>query len=277
MGAWMMQDCDWGNTWGHGSVCGVLGSRAGRAFGKLFDWLMHFDRDACVTQICRCPAARLCVGLPRMPSGSGFAPAVGGQGAREPRVALECCAWPHEQDTLHVQSVSRWAPSNIGPYSQAKSLCNMVFVSGQIALEPASMQLVADTASAQATQCLRNLEVLFLLASVACASLRGALFGLCLGNLEVPLFGLPTQSCGASYPCSRRRRLLQALAPAKCGEPGSVVAAGLRRAYAMCAVCALARVAGNPERVRLSTIARSPSDHFRHFNGRCGSSAANLA
>jgi len=137
----------------------VLGSCTGRACGELFNWLMHFGHATCVTGICRCPAARLCVGLPRMPCGSGCAPAAEGQDARDPRVALECCAWPHEQDTLHVQSVSRWAPSNIGPYSQAKSLCNMVFVSGQIALEPATMELVADIASAQATQCLRNLEV----------------------------------------------------------------------------------------------------------------------
>jgi len=75
----------------------------------------------CVMRTCRCPAARLCVGLPSMPCGSDCAPAAGSgtEGTRAPRVALECCAWPHEQETLHVQSVSRWAPSNIGPYSQA--------------------------------------------------------------------------------------------------------------------------------------------------------------
>lgn len=73
---------------------------------------------------------------------------------------MECSAWPQEQSTLHVQSISRWAPSNIGPYSQAKTLGGMmVFVSGQIALDPATMTLLADSAPAQAEQCLRNLEV----------------------------------------------------------------------------------------------------------------------
>ena len=73
---------------------------------------------------------------------------------------MECSAWPRDQATLHVQSVSRWAPSNIGPYSQAKTLCGMlVLVSGQIALDPATMPLVSESAPAQAKQCIRNLEV----------------------------------------------------------------------------------------------------------------------
>jgi diphthine-ammonia ligase len=73
---------------------------------------------------------------------------------------MECSAWPHQQVTLHVQSVSRWAPSNIGPYSQAKTIGGIVvFVSGQIALDPASMTILGDTAPAQAEQCVRNLEV----------------------------------------------------------------------------------------------------------------------
>ncbi|KAK5112947.1 hypothetical protein LTR62_003769 [Meristemomyces frigidus] len=50
---------------------------------------------------------------------------------------------------LHVQSRSYWAPANIGPYSQATTMpCNgsdsldeLVFVAGQIPLEPASMEL----------------------------------------------------------------------------------------------------------------------------------------
>jgi hypothetical protein len=42
---------------------------------------------------------------------------------------------------------------------QAKSLCNMVLVSGQIGLDPASMLLITSTAPPQARQCLRNLEV----------------------------------------------------------------------------------------------------------------------
>jgi diphthine-ammonia ligase len=51
---------------------------------------------------------------------------------------------------LHVQSRSYWAPANIGPYSQAitvpassrdGAVCELVYVAGQIPLNPASMEL----------------------------------------------------------------------------------------------------------------------------------------
>lgn len=55
---------------------------------------------------------------------------------------------------LHVQSRSYWAPANIGPYSQAMSIPlqgtstgaaagRLVYIAGQIPLEPASMELVS--------------------------------------------------------------------------------------------------------------------------------------
>ena len=48
---------------------------------------------------------------------------------------------------LHVQSRSYWAPANIGPYSQAMSIAHgagrLVYIAGQIPLEPASMELVS--------------------------------------------------------------------------------------------------------------------------------------
>ncbi|GFF22149.1 diphthine--ammonia ligase [Aspergillus udagawae] len=52
---------------------------------------------------------------------------------------------------LHVQSRSYWAPANIGPYSQAMSIPlrgaeRIVYIAGQIPLEPASMQIVCDRA-----------------------------------------------------------------------------------------------------------------------------------
>ncbi|KAL8729478.1 MAG: hypothetical protein Q9166_004726 [cf. Caloplaca sp. 2 TL-2023] len=50
---------------------------------------------------------------------------------------------------LHVQSMSYWAPANIGPYSQATSLpqgnndaAAVVYVAGQIPLVPATMEIV---------------------------------------------------------------------------------------------------------------------------------------
>ncbi len=44
---------------------------------------------------------------------------------------------------LHVQSISRWAPCCIGPYSQATTLGSLLHMAGQIGLDPATMQLVS--------------------------------------------------------------------------------------------------------------------------------------
>ena len=53
------------------------------------------------------------------------------------------------------------APAAIGPYSQAVTTGNLVFCSGQIPLDPATMTLVGETAAAQTEQVLKNLgEVL---------------------------------------------------------------------------------------------------------------------
>lgn len=49
------------------------------------------------------------------------------------------------------------APAAIGPYSQALDLGNMVFVSGQIPIDPAT-GVMADTITEQAKQSLTNLK-----------------------------------------------------------------------------------------------------------------------
>ena len=49
------------------------------------------------------------------------------------------------------------APAAIGPYSQALRTGNMMFVSGQIPVDPAT-GLMADTIEAQAKQSLTNLQ-----------------------------------------------------------------------------------------------------------------------
>ena len=58
------------------------------------------------------PPARACVGVD-LPEGI--------------RVRLECIAFaektPLDRQSLHVQSLSYWAPANIGPYSQAITVC----------------------------------------------------------------------------------------------------------------------------------------------------------
>ncbi len=50
------------------------------------------------------------------------------------------------------------APAAIGPYSQAIASSTLVFASGQIALDPASGQLVEGDVRAQTRQALHNLS-----------------------------------------------------------------------------------------------------------------------
>ena len=49
------------------------------------------------------------------------------------------------------------APAAIGPYSQAIRAGNMVWLSGQIALDPETMKMVGETAAEQAVQVLNNM------------------------------------------------------------------------------------------------------------------------
>ncbi|MGV3765361.1 MAG: RidA family protein [Chitinophagaceae bacterium] len=50
------------------------------------------------------------------------------------------------------------APAPIGPYSQAVKAGNLLFVSGQVAFDPATGNLVMDTLQAEAHQVMKNLE-----------------------------------------------------------------------------------------------------------------------
>ncbi|MCE8004878.1 RidA family protein [Billgrantia ethanolica] len=50
------------------------------------------------------------------------------------------------------------APAAIGPYSQAIKAGNTVYLSGQIPLDPATMELISDDFEAQARQVFINLK-----------------------------------------------------------------------------------------------------------------------
>lgn len=50
------------------------------------------------------------------------------------------------------------APEAIGPYSQAVILGNLVFTSGQIAINPASGEVEADTIETQTERVMQNLK-----------------------------------------------------------------------------------------------------------------------
>ena len=52
------------------------------------------------------------------------------------------------------------APAPIGPYSQAVLVGNTLYTSGQIALNPATMELVLDNIEAETEQVMQNLKAL---------------------------------------------------------------------------------------------------------------------
>ena len=52
------------------------------------------------------------------------------------------------------------APAAIGPYSQAIRAGNLVFTAGQIALDPASGQVVAGVITEQTTRVMENLKAI---------------------------------------------------------------------------------------------------------------------
>ena len=52
------------------------------------------------------------------------------------------------------------APAAIGPYSQGVIACNLLFVSGQIPINPADGSLVSDSLESQANQVFENLRAI---------------------------------------------------------------------------------------------------------------------
>ncbi|MES2278312.1 MAG: RidA family protein [Bacteroidota bacterium] len=56
--------------------------------------------------------------------------------------------------------VSTNAPAPIGPYSQAIVAGNLLFVSGQVAINPATGDLVMDSIQAETTQVMENIKAI---------------------------------------------------------------------------------------------------------------------
>ena len=52
------------------------------------------------------------------------------------------------------------APAAIGPYSQATMTGNLVYTAGQVALDPASMEVIAGGVPEQTEQVMRNLAAI---------------------------------------------------------------------------------------------------------------------
>ncbi len=61
------------------------------------------------------------------------------------------------ESTMNIIKTSG-APEAIGPYSQAVTAGDLVFCSGQIPMDPATMTIVGDTVAQQTLQVLKNLS-----------------------------------------------------------------------------------------------------------------------
>ena len=60
------------------------------------------------------------------------------------------------RETVHAPG----APAAIGPYTHAVRTGDLLFCSGQVALDPQTGELVGDTPAEQTRQCLRNLQAI---------------------------------------------------------------------------------------------------------------------
>lgn len=77
------------------------------------------------------------------------------------------------------------APGAIGPYSQAVHAGALVFLSGQIPLDPATMELVSDDIEAQTRQVFKNLAAVTEAAGGSLADIvKLTIYMLDLGNFQ---------------------------------------------------------------------------------------------
>ncbi|XP_011497114.1 PREDICTED: diphthine--ammonia ligase [Ceratosolen solmsi marchali] len=64
----------------------------------------------------------------------------------------------HKKHTMHVQSISHWAPANIGPYSHAIRIGDIISVAGQIPLVPGNMNILDSSIKRQCRLTLRHIN-----------------------------------------------------------------------------------------------------------------------
>ena len=97
------------------------------------------------------------------------------------------------RDVIH----SEQAPKAIGPYSQAIAASGKtVFLSGQIPLDPATMEIVPGDVSAQTERVMKNLEAV--LAAAGCGFANVVRCGIFLTDLAD--FGKVTEVYGRYFP-----------------------------------------------------------------------------
>jgi 2-iminobutanoate/2-iminopropanoate deaminase len=88
------------------------------------------------------------------------------------------------------------APAAVGPYSHAVRHGELLFCSGQIPLDPASGELIGDTAAEQACRCLKNLQAV---CAAAGTSLQRTL-KLTIYMTDLTAFAEVNEVCASHFP-----------------------------------------------------------------------------
>uniref|UniRef100_A0A7N1A6F3 Diphthine--ammonia ligase n=1 Tax=Kalanchoe fedtschenkoi TaxID=63787 RepID=A0A7N1A6F3_KALFE len=88
------------------------------------------------------------------------------------------------KQVLHVQSISCWAPSCIGPYSQATLHNNIIYMAGQLGLDPPTMVLCSGGLSGEMEQALENSEAIA--KSFKCSVSSSAILFVVYCSKEIP-------------------------------------------------------------------------------------------
>lgn len=65
------------------------------------------------------------------------------------------------RQVLHVQSISEWAPTCIGPYSQSNIFSGLIYQAGQIALVPGTMKLIQGGLIMELKQAFDNVAAVY--------------------------------------------------------------------------------------------------------------------
>jgi len=74
------------------------------------------------------------------------------------RIRPRICGYNRGMNKTVIATIG--APAAIGPYSQGVRVGNLVFTAGQIALDPATQQVVASGIAEQTTRVLENLKAI---------------------------------------------------------------------------------------------------------------------
>ena len=102
-------------------------------------------------------------------------------------IRVECVATAAPRKVLHVQSISLWAPSCIGPYSQASTVGGLLHCAGQIPLEAGSMTLIpGEPAWGQTVRCFESCRVVLDVHRSALRQVLGGLLYVVAGSVGAP-------------------------------------------------------------------------------------------